>query len=108
MDGYIIHVDGDASPIDKVSKYGVHHHLKSHGQVGEPKKHYCWFKEPFVCYEGHFPPVLFFDEYFVVSPFYVNSCKQCAPSESVDQLGNEGVVVLDSPGIYWLVVLDWS
>jgi len=50
---------------------GVDEPLKTGRQVGHPKEHYFWFKEPSLCLEGSFPFVSFADPDIVVSPAYV-------------------------------------
>ena len=77
---YVIHIDGNTSSVDKVSEYSVHHGLKGCRGVSESEEHHSQFKESFVSYEGHFPPIFFFDEYLIVPPLNVDSHEQHAAS----------------------------
>jgi hypothetical protein len=109
VNGYVIHVNCDASSINEILEYGVHHSLKGGRRIGQAKEHYCRFKESFICDEGHLPPVFFFDKHLIVPPFDIHPSEQGAASQSVDWLGDERewVVVLDGPGVHWSVVLNW-
>jgi len=80
VDGYVVHIYGDASFVNEVTEYGIHHGLKSGGGVGQAKEHDCRFVEPFVSDEGCFPSVFWFYQHFVVPPFNVKSSKKGAVS----------------------------
>ena len=81
---YIVYIDGDISSINKVTEYGVHHHLRGSQWVGEAEEHYCWFVEPFVGNECCFPSVFLFDEDFIIFPLDIETYEEGAASELVD------------------------
>ena len=43
VDGYVIHINGYASLVDKITEDYVHHGLESSQGVGEAKEHDRWF-----------------------------------------------------------------
>jgi hypothetical protein len=52
-------------------EYGVHHHLKGGGQIGETEEHHRWFEQSFGCKEGGFPFISILNTHVVVSPSYI-------------------------------------
>jgi len=78
MYGYVVHVDCNIPFIDKVIEYGVYHCLEGGQWVGQSKKHDCGFVQPLIGYKGHLPLIPIFNEDFIVSPFNVEPCEQCA------------------------------
>ena len=80
MYGDVIHVDCHVPFADQVMEYRVHHGLERGGGVGESEEYDRRFVQPFVSYEGCFPSVLWFDEYFVVPPFNIKAREELAVS----------------------------
>ena len=80
VDGDVIHVDGHVSFIDEIPEDGVYHRLEGGWRISESEEHYCRFEESLVCYERRFPPVLWLDKDFVVSPFDIEPGEQSSSS----------------------------
>jgi len=78
MDGYIIHINGDASFIDEIAEYSVHHGLEGGGGVSEAEEHDHWFVESFIGDESCFPSIFGFDKHLVVPPLDVETSEQQA------------------------------
>ena len=76
MDGYVVHVDGDAPFVDEVTEYSVYHGLESSGGIGETKEHDRWFVESFVGDEGCLPSIFGLDEHLIVPPFDIETSEQ--------------------------------
>ncbi len=110
VDGYVIHVDCDASFVNEITEYRVHHSLECGWRVGESEEHDRWFVESLIGDECHLPSIFRFDEHLVVPPLDINAGEFRAIVQSVDQGGyeGEGVAALDRPGVYWSIVLDGS
>src|SRR5258708_964482 len=90
VDCQVIHIDREPSLGYLFTKYGVHHHLKGCWGVSEPEEHDCWFEQSLRCKEGRLRFIPWFDTYIVVSPSDVKFHKECASTQAVDSLRNEG------------------
>ncbi len=80
VDGYVVHVDGHASFVNEILEDHVHHCLEGSWGVSQTEEYDRWFVQPFIGYKGCLSSVLWFDEDFIISPFNVEACEQCAVS----------------------------
>src|SRR5216684_3342066 len=86
----------------------IHHHLKGGWGVCESKEHDCWVEEPFGHKKGCLPLISRFDSYVVIPPSDIKLHKQCASTQVINSLGNEGgdITISFCPFINGVVVLD--
>ena len=74
------------------------------------EEHDCGFKEAFICLEGGFPFVTFFNLYIVISSSNVQFCEPLCTFQLVDKVADEGegVGVLSHSFIQQPIVLAGS
>jgi len=78
VDSSIVHVDGKVSCFDIFVKHHIDHGLEGCWGVGQTEEHYLGLEESLGCEECCLPFVLFLDADVVVSPLYIEFCKQSA------------------------------
>ena len=67
MDQDIVHVDGDVTFVDQLSKDEVHHGLKGSRGICKAEKHDHGFKQTLISFESCLPLVAVSNAYIVVS-----------------------------------------
>ena len=85
-DEEVVHINDKPSFRNHVSEGIVHELLECCGRVGEPKEHYCWFEEAFVCDEGGLPLVAVFDANIVIAPADVKFGEEFGVLELVNEV----------------------
>ena len=73
----IVHVDGDITFVNQLSKDEVHHGLKGSRGIRKAKKHDHGFKQAAIGFEHCLPLVTISNMYVVVSPSDVQLRKEC-------------------------------
>jgi len=82
--------------------------LEGSRTIGHSKKHHERFEEATVGMEGRFSFISGLDMYIIKTPSDIKFCEVPGSAELGDKLGDEreGVPVLDSYGIQYVIVLD--